>query len=79
MQITINVPDNIVSVLGRWSSVQPIFTEAIDLVDRTQSLDVVVAERVERNVEELKEVGPALESLHRIVHAALKTQNEEVL
>ena len=73
MQITIDVPDNIVDVLANYASVQRTLTESADLVDLVEShgLDDTLDSRVANNIEELKEIGHALDSLHQIVRSAL--------
>lgn len=75
MTITIEIPEQHINRLRKWASAQRTFNESIRLLEDACG-DVVVntretQEMIEANIQELKNIGPALADLHYIVRGKI--------
>jgi hypothetical protein len=79
MQITIDIPEQHLNRIRKWASVQRTLNESIRLLEGLCG-DVVVnnaeaQEMIEANIQELKDIGPAIADLHYIVRGKIWEQD----
>ena len=83
MKIEIDLDEAYVNIIGTWASVQAALKESASLLSLFDEGAIVdfdqIRKRVQRNLEELQAIGPALDALHQATQTSLLEMEDKGL
>jgi hypothetical protein len=74
MEVTVEIPDVYVQRLARWASLSRTLCEAQRLLEQFIPEDAALEDEVQACIQELKDITPAIDALHKAVQPIIWKQ-----